>query len=77
MTDFKRGDRVLALDPDTDAEIEGSSETVAELNDALETPREGGTSTTAAAWIRLDDHTFRRGVLHRIRPAYWQSRAQR
>jgi hypothetical protein len=76
MTEFKRGDRVLALDPETDAEIEGIFETVAKPDDALEIPREGGTSTTDAAWIRLDDQSLGRVVLHRIRPAYWQSRAQ-
>ena len=73
MTEFKLGDRVRALDPDTGVELEGSFETPADADDTLEIPLEEGTRTTDAAWIRLDDGTTRKVVYHRMRLAYWES----
>lgn len=72
MTHFENGDRVRALDPDTGAHIEGIFERVADADDALEIPLEGGIRTTDAAWIRLDDGTSRKVVYHRMRPAHWE-----
>lgn len=72
MTEFKNGDRVRALDPDSDEEVEGMFLRVADPDEALEIPREGGTHRSDAAWIRLDEGTTLKVVYHRMRPAYWE-----
>ena len=72
MTDYKSGDRVRALDPDSGEEIEGAFLKVANPDEALEVPHEGDTRKTDAAWIRLDDGTTLKVVYHRMRPAYWE-----
>ena len=72
MTEFKNGDRVRALDPDSDEEVEGVFLRVADADEALEIPREGGTDRSDAAWIRLDEGTTLKVVYHRMRPAYWE-----
>lgn len=72
MTDFKTGDRVHALDPDSGEEIEGAFLKLADPDEALEIPTEGGAHKTDAAWIELEDGTTRKVVYHRMRPAHWE-----
>ena len=72
MTDFKRGDRVQARDPDGGQEIVGTFLKVADPDEALDIPTEGGTRRTDAAWIQLEDGTTRKVVYHQMRPAHWE-----
>jgi hypothetical protein len=73
MRDFKQGDRIRALDPETFSEVEGSFRGLADPRDTIEVLLESGSAETPGAWIELDDGTSLRVAYHQLRPAYWQS----
>jgi hypothetical protein len=69
MTDFERGDRVRAPDPDTGEELRGTFIEVDELDDGIDVPQAGDTRKAGAAWMRLDDGSALRVAYGRLGPA--------